>query len=198
MPRHAEPGLEDRILDAAQKLWIKGGAKALTMRAVARAAATTTPTVYQRFQNRQDILRGLLLRIRQEIIEELEQASSPVDLCRRYLQFGLAHPQEYELFFAHGYEIFHQAQRRARSFQDAYPGRELARRKLAEWLGGSPEHHTQLHLALWGVLHGTVMLLNSKTVHGSHAGELRRSCAATVKLILSNASGVARPPVAWK
>jgi DNA-binding transcriptional regulator YbjK len=37
MPRAADPDLEGRILDAAQKLWVDGGAKALTMRAVARA-----------------------------------------------------------------------------------------------------------------------------------------------------------------
>ena len=37
------------------------------MRAVAKAAGTTTPTVYERFRDRQDILRGLRLRTRREL-----------------------------------------------------------------------------------------------------------------------------------
>ncbi len=184
MPRAADPDLEGRILDAAQKLWVDGGAKALTMRAVASAAGTTTPTVYERFRNRQDILRGLLLRIRDEVIRVLEQASSAEEMCERYLQWGLRHPHEYELFFAHSHEIFGPTQRGAKSLQEGYPGRELTRRKLAEFLGGSPEDHTDLHLALWATMHGTLMLLNSGTVHGLHTCELRQSCRAAVKLIL--------------
>ncbi|MGA9307559.1 MAG: helix-turn-helix domain-containing protein, partial [Candidatus Sulfotelmatobacter sp.] len=71
MPRRADPDLEDKILDAAQKLWKKGGEKALTMRTVARAAGTNTPSVYRRFRDRDDILRGLLQRIRWEIAAQM-------------------------------------------------------------------------------------------------------------------------------
>ena len=71
MPRRADPELEDKILDAAQKLWKKGGEKALTMRTVARAAGTNTPAVYRRFRDRDDILRGLLQRIRWEIAAQI-------------------------------------------------------------------------------------------------------------------------------
>jgi AcrR family transcriptional regulator len=184
MPRLADPALEQRILDAAQKLWIQGGAKALTMRAVASAAGTTTPTVYERFQNRQAILRGLMLRIRDGVLELLQQANSPEQMCEKYLHWGLHHPHEYDLFFAHSYDVFGPAQRGAKLFQDGYPGRELARRRLAEFLGGSAADYTELHLALWAALHGTIMLLNSKTVHGSHVRELKQSCRDTVRLIL--------------
>lgn len=184
MPRAANPDLERRILDAAQQLWVQGGEKSLTMRAVARAAGTTTPTVYQRFQNRRDILRGVILRIRDGVIQMLDQASSPEEMCEQYLQWGLHHPHEYDLFFTHSYEILGAVQRSAKSFHEAYPGRELVRKKLAEALGGSPEDHTELHLALWATLHGAIMLLNSKTVHGTHVRELRKSCLAAVKLIL--------------
>jgi AcrR family transcriptional regulator len=184
MPRAADPDLERRILDAAQQLWVQGGDKALTMRAVARAAGTTTPTLYERFQNRQDILRGVMLRIRDGVIHMLDLANSPEEMCEKYLHWGLHHPHEYELFFTHSYDIFGPAQRGTKSFPEAYPGRELTRRRLAEFLGGSPEDHTELHLALWATLHGAIMLLNSKTVHGTHVRELKQSCLAAVKLIL--------------
>ena len=64
MPRRPDPDLEALILKAAQKLWRKGGEKALTMRAVAKAARTNTPSVYRRFRTREDILRALLHRVR--------------------------------------------------------------------------------------------------------------------------------------
>ena len=63
MPRQPDPDLEDRILKAAQALWKRGGDKALTLRAVARAAGTNTPAVYRRFKDRRDLVRSLLLRI---------------------------------------------------------------------------------------------------------------------------------------
>ena len=62
MPRHPDPDLEQRILDAASRLWARGGEKALTMRAVAKAAGTTTPTVYERYRDRDDILRPCACR----------------------------------------------------------------------------------------------------------------------------------------
>ena len=67
MPRHADPALEQRILNAARKLWKRGGEHALTMRAVAKEARTTTPTVYERFRNRRQILQTLCLDTRQRL-----------------------------------------------------------------------------------------------------------------------------------
>ncbi len=71
MARQPDPDLEDRILKAARQLWKKGAGKALTMRAVARAAHTNTPAVYRRFPHRDDILRALLQQIRKEIFLQL-------------------------------------------------------------------------------------------------------------------------------
>jgi AcrR family transcriptional regulator len=51
--------MESRILDAAHQLWRKIGEKSPTMRAVTRAAATSTPTMYQRFPDKRDILEIL-------------------------------------------------------------------------------------------------------------------------------------------
>jgi len=46
MPPHADQLLEERILKAAQRLWRTRGEHGLTLRAVAREAGSTTPTVY--------------------------------------------------------------------------------------------------------------------------------------------------------
>src|SRR6266851_10440797 len=98
MPRHIDPEVEERILQAARRLWHKGGESALNMRAVAKAAGTNTPAVYRRFRNREDILRALLRRIQQDVVDALKPCSCPEEACQRYLEFAESHAHEYELF----------------------------------------------------------------------------------------------------
>src|SRR5579863_10146752 len=101
MPRQPDPHLQERILNAAQKLWKKGADQTLTMRAVAKAAGTNTPAVYRRFRNREDIMRALLRRIQTDVVDSLQPCSSPQEACDRYLEFALSHAHEYELFYTH-------------------------------------------------------------------------------------------------
>jgi len=64
MPRKLDPRLEGKIIDAAYKIWRKQGEQALTMRRVARAAGTTTPTLYERFSDKSNLLALLRSRSR--------------------------------------------------------------------------------------------------------------------------------------
>lgn len=193
MARPPDPDLEDRILNAARQLWKKGAGKALTMRAVARAARTNTPAVYRRFPRREDILRALLQRTRQEIFQQLEAASSVEEACERYLEFALSHPHEYELYYLHEYELLFSA-KPARGetlnqiFKKKRPAVELMKGKLAAQLGGSPDDYARLTLAVWALLHGTVMLLMAKTVMPQHAAEMRSVCRTSVETLLRDAS----------
>jgi hypothetical protein len=63
----------------------------------------------------------------------------------------------------------------------------LIEAKLAERLGGSPEDHTRLGLALWAVSHGTAMLLISKSIPDEHADELRSVFSSTLRVLIQNA-----------
>lgn len=174
MPRQPDPELESRILNAAQKLWKKGGAKALTMRAVAKAAKTNTPSVYRRFRHRDDILRAIMERIRLEIAAALEDAGSPEEACERYLDYALDHPREYELFYQHEYELFYSPRSiRAGARASGRPARDAMKRKLAEKFGGSPDDHEPLLTALWMATHGAAMLLVAKTIPPSDAASAR-------------------------
>src|SRR5450432_3045051 len=101
MPRHPDPDLENRILNAAQVLWKRGGEKTLTMRAVARAAGTNTPAVYRRFKDRRDVVRGLLRRIAARIREDFEAGNSLEEMAEAYVDSALRLPHEYELFYTH-------------------------------------------------------------------------------------------------
>src|SRR5947209_19638562 len=99
MPRHPDPELEQRILGAASRLWARGGEKSLTMRAVAKAAATTTPTVYERYRDRDDILRALRLETRRDLFAVLSRTRTLRQAIQRQLEFALKHPHAYEVLF---------------------------------------------------------------------------------------------------
>jgi AcrR family transcriptional regulator len=186
MPRHADPDLENRILNAARILWQRGGEKSLTMRAVARAARSNTPAVYRRFKNRQDIVRALLRRIQESLRVAIENRQSIEEIAEAYLEYALRHPHEYELFFAHARDL--QPRKSAgppRPIRESRPNMALLEHRLAERLGGSPEDHTRLGLALWAAAHGAAMLLLQKALPEGHEPELREAFGLIVTAVLN-------------
>jgi len=188
MPRHADPDLEDRILNAAHALWQRGGEESLTMRAVARAARSNTPAVYRRFKNRQDIVRALLRRIQESLRVAIEDRQSIEEIAEAYLDFALHHPHEYELFFTHARDLnSRKSAGPPRPIRESRPNMALLERRLAERLGGSPEDHTRLGLALWAAAHGAAMLLLQKALPEGHELELREAFGLTVTAVLKAA-----------
>src|SRR5258708_13012807 len=97
MPRKADARLEGRILDAAYRIWSKRGEHALTMRAVAHASGTTTPTLYERFSNKNDLLSLLRRRARLNLFSAIKPSRTPAQVCRRVLDFFAAHPTDFRL-----------------------------------------------------------------------------------------------------
>ena len=185
MPRRPDPDLEALILKAAQKLWKRGGERALTMRAVAREARTNTPSVYRRFRTREDILRALLQRIRLELAAQVESAATPQEGCERFLEFAVSHPHEYMLLHQRDFELFHSPRAiRAGAKSAGRPSREAMRRKLLETLGPAPDNHEELLMALWVVLHGMAMLLIEKKIGPKEAAEAQRVVTALVARLL--------------
>jgi hypothetical protein len=64
---------------------------------------------------------------------------------------------------------------------------ETMKRKLAEKLGGSPNHHIRLVLALWMLAHGAAMLLIAKTILPKDAAAARAVFTASVRTLLQPA-----------
>jgi AcrR family transcriptional regulator len=187
MPRHPDPELERRILDAAQKLWKRGGDKALTMRTVARAARSNTPAVYRRFKDRDDILLALLRRIVDRIRKDVELAETLEGMAETYVELALREPHEYELFYSHASWLT-PPKLAARPLRESRPNFAFLEQQLAKRFGGQPEEYTQLALALWATLHGTCMLLLGQGIPEAHAAELRCSCRTAVQALLEKAS----------
>ena len=180
MPRHPDPELEKRILTAASRLWARGGEKKLTMRAVASAAETTTPTVYERYRNRADILRALRMKARRELFAALSPTHTLAEAVQGYLDFALAN--------THGYDVLFDGVGRSPSLYEPWPSFNLMRQRLVDQLGGTPRQHNRLMLAIWSLMHGTAMLI----IRGGFEGALRtqavHACLDTVEAIVRAAS----------
>ena len=180
MPRKADPQLEQRILEAAGRLRARGGEKALTMRAVAKAAGTTTPTVYERYRDRDDILRALRIQTRAELFSTLRASRTLAQACQSYLEFALEH--------RHAYEVLYDRFAEPPSLHEPWPSFNLLRERLTKRLGGTPRQHTRLMLSLWSLMHGTAVLL----IRGGAVGALRtqmfHACLDAVEVMVAEAA----------
>src|ERR1700682_5286255 len=83
MPRTADPELPHRILKAADALWQSGGEEAGTIRGVAAEAATTTPTVYSYYADREALLTALRALAFQRFSGCLAKSRDFQDACAR-------------------------------------------------------------------------------------------------------------------
>src|SRR5713226_4685120 len=176
MPRHIDPEVEERILHAAVKLWRRGGEKALSMRAVAKAARTNTPAVYRRFRNREEILGALVKYYQQELFRAIEPSKSIQDYAQRYFEFALQRPREYELMMSG----------LLARMSKARPSFELLLQKSAEWLGGSPPEHRHFGLALFCLAHGAATLKISGSVRDENLPRVDTAFAAAVDVLVAN------------
>lgn len=174
MSRHPDPLIEQRVLDAAQKLWIRGGESSLTMRAVAKAARTNTPTVYRRFKNRRELLRALVQKAQADLAVVIQGCNSLQEVCHSVLDYALQHPRLYELV----------ASRLAVTKQPR-PNFEYAVKKAGDWLGGPAEKHRPLIIALWSLVHGAAMLLISEAIP-EYSAQVRLAFTAAVDELIRN------------
>lgn len=157
MPPTPDKHLEERILKAAQRLWKTQGEKGLTLRAVARKAGTTTPTVYKRFRNKEALRLALAHRIREELTDDVLSSPSIEQFYRRFLAYVEAHPREYELLGAY-WGHFYSTPRPVRSWLLA---------QLTARFGGQPEDYPAVYDAIFLLCHGASTLLTSAPNRGT-------------------------------
>jgi AcrR family transcriptional regulator len=177
MPRQPDPQLERRILDAACRLWARGGAKMLTMRGIAKAAGTTTPTVYERYRDRGDILRAVRTETRIQLFAAMSPTRGLEQACRKYLDFAVKHP--------HAYEVLFDGFAEPPSLHEPWPTFNLMRQRLAQRLGGPPRKHTRLMLSLWSLMHGTAMLMIRGGVSDPLRTQMIHACLDAVEVIVT-------------
>lgn len=176
MPRKADLRLHDRILKAAQGLWHERGQKGVTLRAVARAAGTTTTTVYKRFRNREALLTALADHAYQRLIADLTSAATLEEVYRRHLRFAEKNPREYQLLFgAMWTDIFGPGRAR--------PVETWILHQLAARFGGQPQDYAYAHAVLFLATHGAASMITYAPNHRASAAVRETSIAVCDILI---------------
>lgn len=175
MPRRPDVGVEGRIVDAAYRIWSQAGEPGLTMRAVARAAGTTTPTLYQRFRDKRDLKHFLEERARQKLYEALQPAKTGTDACRNALDFISSHMNEYRLLTT-DWGIRYAENVPMRSY-------DYLKQVLAKELGGRAADHEELAFQLFALVHGTALLrpMENETTAQALRDACLKACATLLK-----------------
>jgi AcrR family transcriptional regulator len=189
LPRHPDPELEQRILEVACRLFARGGTKSLTMRAVARAAGTTTPTVYERYRDREDLLRGVRMQTRRDLFDAMSPSRTIAQTCESYLHFALEHPHAFEMLF----DRF----AKPPSLHEPWPSFNLMRQRVAQRLGGTPRQHTRLMLSLWSLMHGTATLMIRGGVEGPLRTQMFHACLDALEDLLRRKGPKAHSGPKW-
>lgn len=178
MPRIADPGLNQRILRAAYGLWHARGDKGLTLRAVARAAGTTTTTVYKRFRNREEIRLALAELVRERLVAQITAAGTVEEAYRRYLRYAQNHVREYTLLAG---PLWAQVLGPGRP----RPAKAWLEAQLADRFGGDPRDYEPFFYALFLLSHGAASLL-TLAPSGPAKKEIEENCIAICDQLVKN------------
>ena len=179
MPRTADKGLDQRILNAAHQLWRAKGDKGLTLRAVAREAKTTTTTVYKRFRNKEGIRFALAERVRNRLAEVLTSSPALEDTYRRFLRFAENHPREYRLLYGPSWVRLMGKGRGPR------PAKDWLQEQLAARFGGQPGDYETFFFAIFLLTHGAASLI-AVAPAAQESKEAEENCIAACDLLLKN------------
>jgi AcrR family transcriptional regulator len=185
MPRLADEHLEARIVQAAHRLWRTHGAKNLTLRSVARAAGTTTTTVYKRFHNKEALLLALAEMVKARITARTTSAVTIEDCYRRFLKFADQHPHEYRLVWGPSWaELLGPDRPR--------PIKAWLLEKFAARFGGESKDYVLNYYALFLLVHGTASLL-IVTRDRRMKAEMVDSCLAICDALVANIGVLKKP-----
>src|SRR5208282_4484496 len=149
MPPTPDKNLEERILKAALRLWRNHGEQGLTLRAMAQAAGTTTPTLYKRFRSKEALRMALAYRVREDLTADVLSSTSMEQVPRRYLSWVETHPREYELLrMSWGH-----------FFSTPRPVRGWLTAQLAARYGGEPQDYSAIYEGIFLLCHGASTLI---------------------------------------
>ena len=177
MPRAPDPRLEERLVTAALSLLDEHGLEAVTMRSVAAAAGTSTPTLYERFDDRDALLKGLVLRVQDAMISAVRSARSAEGFVKAYIRFSCRYPHRFEL----GIQTFGSRLVSA----EPMPVLDVLRKILARETAAPCRAVENLALAVAALIFGTVQGMMAAGPDHRRAMDLQRACLSALKLLLA-------------
>ena len=105
--------LREEIVAAAARLIEEGGQDAVSLRAVARRAGITAPSIYTHFEDLDDVLEAVVANTFEALTDYLRRGvEGRTDAvarlratCHAYLAFGHEHPEQYAVLFSRPFAL---------------------------------------------------------------------------------------------
>jgi AcrR family transcriptional regulator len=155
-----------KILDAARDLFTREGYDRVTMRRIAEAIEYSPTTIYNHFEDKDDLVQAMCHEDFAGLFDHLSQQPPPADpvsairqLGLGYARFGIEHPNQYRFMFMTTGKFEHPEDR------DFSPGErafELLRAAVAAAIDGGffrPGDVDTVAQVLWASMHGAVALI---------------------------------------
>jgi AcrR family transcriptional regulator len=178
MPRTPDPNLQQRIATAALRLLDEKGEQAVTMRAVAAAARTWTPTVYERFADRQALLAAVVDLWEQQLLAVMRSATGVEDLVEKFIRISCKYPRRFDLMA----DTF--GARLAASAPQ--PGLEELKTRLREETSARGAVLDSLALAIASLVIGTTRAMIAAGPKRPRTRDLKNACFSALKLLLAS------------
>jgi AcrR family transcriptional regulator len=191
-----------KILNASSALFLKGGARALSVRAIADRAGISTIGIYSHFQGKQGILDALYIEGFQRVskaMDVIKPGATPkaavLQACRNYLDCA-------EKFEAHYLLIFG---RPDDEYQPSTEAREVAAaafndltRLAAALLPAiaTPAQRQDAAIQLWSVIHGFVCLKQHTVAKAVNMRQWKARALTTLEVVvdaIAASGGLASP-----
>jgi len=153
-----------RILEAASELFLHGGTKALSVRAIAAGAGLSTIGIYSHFQGKQGILDSLYTEAYGFVSDAMEVETEGVSpreavlrAARNYLDNAERHEAHYRLIFGEGAGTFEPSPEARRAGAQAFQRlQDLAALLLPE--SATDDECQEAALQIWSLIHGWTSL----------------------------------------
>jgi AcrR family transcriptional regulator len=155
-----------KILDAARDLFTREGYDRVTMRRIADAIEYSPTTIYNHFEDKDDLVQAMCHEDFARLFDHLSQQPPPadaVDAIRKlglgYARFGIEHPNQYRFMFMTPSKFEHPEDR---DFSPGEKAFELLRGAVGAAIDGGhfrPGDVDTVAQVLWASMHGAVALI---------------------------------------
>jgi AcrR family transcriptional regulator len=170
--KRQKENLRKEIFDAASELFAQEGYANVSMRKIAERIEYSPTTIYLYFKDKNELLKYIceetFAKLGEQIREISEPETEPIIALRKglraYVDFGLAHPNHYEVVF--GMPIFNQPHDKEYPYEGSMGQRtfEYLRSQVEACVAAGKIKKGDVAMMsqiLWAGIHGIVSLLNN-------------------------------------
>jgi AcrR family transcriptional regulator len=165
--KEAKDDLKQEIMDAAREMFVSEGFERVSMRRIAEKINYSPTTIYLYFDDKADLLRQICERTFRQLelsVKSISQSSKdPVEKLRlginEYINFGLAHPDEYDLVFISPLPVSKEQDLQLSNGKEAF---DTLRSAVAECADAGLLKNREVETisqTLWAGIHGVTSLL---------------------------------------